>query len=146
MVSLFYAIYIGFYKGNNEFCAVMSRMQKKSLQCEDFIKQLPVLSQHFTDIVLLHSTNYTEHYQLILGLGAKEKVYLNDHHSDIQQFFDNIQKDFWLGFLSYDIKNNFEKLQSTHPNRHQTPLAGFIRPEILIKIDHQGNVFWIFFK
>ncbi len=142
MVSLFYAIYIGFYKGNNEFCAVMSRMQKKSLQCEDFIKQLPVLSQHFTDIVLLHSTHYTENYQLILGLGAKEKVYLKDHHSDIHLFFDYIQKDFWIGFLSYDIKNNFEKLQSTHPNRHQTPLAGFIRPEILIKIDNQGNIIW----
>ena len=142
MVSLFYAIYIGFYKGNNEFCAVMSRMQKKSLQCEDFIKQLPVLSQHFTDIVLLHSTQYTQKYQLIIGLGAKEKVFLHPNTTRPQDFFETIQQGFWMGFLSYDIKNIFEKLSSKNPNRHNSPLAAFIRPEILIKIDYQGNITW----
>lgn len=120
----------------------MSEKQKMSIKSADFVKQLPVLSQNFADIVLLHSTHYSQNYQLIIGLGAKEKVFLHDNNKNPKDFFETLQQDFWMGFLSYDIKNIFEKLNSKNFNRHNSPLAAFIRPEILIKIDYHGNISW----
>ena len=96
----------------------MSEKQKMSIKSADFVKQLPVLSQNFADIVLLHSTHYSQNYQLIIGLGAKEKVFLHDNNKNPKDFFETLQQDFWMGFLSYDIKNIFEKSNARNGNSY----------------------------
>lgn len=51
------------------------------------------------------------------------------------------QPDWWMGYLTYDLKNELEALNSTHEDGMEWPKAGFFVPEIIIYL--QGNALTI---
>jgi para-aminobenzoate synthetase component 1 len=77
----------------------------------------------------------TSHYDFIAGIQS-----VNDCKDDLQQLqlFHNQYKDWILGFLSYDVKNQLEKLHSEHPDRIEMPDLYFFRPRYLFLSDGEG--------
>jgi len=45
------------------------------------------------------------------------------------------EPDWWLGHLSYDLKNELEALQSEHPDGIGFPVLSFFRPRVVVKIN-----------
>ena len=59
---------------------------------------------------------------------------LDEIHEDFDQLeeFHTKHKDWMLGFLTYDLKNEFEKLESHHADEIELPLFYFFIPRFLI--------------
>nr|WP_319399304.1 anthranilate synthase component I family protein [uncultured Carboxylicivirga sp.] len=73
-------------------------------------------------------------YQFVAGLHS-----VGDCSNDLNQvqlFYDEY-KDWMLGFLSYDIKNQLEDLSSVHPDKIELPDVYFFRPRYLFLNDGQ---------
>ncbi|HZH86145.1 MAG TPA: aminodeoxychorismate synthase component I [Brumimicrobium sp.] len=54
-------------------------------------------------------------------------------------FIQNHAGDYRFGFLSYDLKNEVEDLESKNPDRIEFPLVGFFIPRYVVKWDENGN-------
>lgn len=78
----------------------------------------------------------------LVALGLNEEFVLNDSSenalSDFQHWLDKY-KDWSFGFISYDIKNCIEDLESRHPNHSDFPLIHFIIPKIVVEFDVASN-------
>jgi len=74
------------------------------------------------------------HYDFMAGLQS-----VGDCKDDLTQvqLFHQKYKDWILGFLSYDIKNRFEDLTSSHPDRIELPDLYFFRPRYLFLYDNK---------
>ena len=79
-------------------------------------------------------------FDFLLGAGVDEELI---HHSSLEgtasgfhklQTFHDENPSWLLGFLSYDLKNELEKLNSSHPNNFDFPDLYFFKPTILIRI------------
>ena len=51
--------------------------------------------------------------------------------------------DWWFGFLSYDLKNEIEKLESSRPDGLDAPLLSFFRPAFVLR--HEGSALEVLF-
>lgn len=73
-----------------------------------------------------------ETYYVALGV---EEVKSGDDLSTL----DRIQRAgrYWFGFLSYDLKNNIEKLTTTRPHPMSFPGLLFFSPKVLIRVAHE---------
>lgn len=69
----------------------------------------------------------------IIGLGALESLEMRD--VSIEEQFARIEQSgkLWMGFLSYDLKNAFEKLTTQRPHPMDFPQAHFFVPMVVFK-------------
>jgi para-aminobenzoate synthetase component I len=77
-------------------------------------------------------------YDILLALGINRKVQFNEgkHFNDLQNFKD-ANKTWLFGYLSYDLKNEIEDLNSINEDALALPLAQFVEPQLVIAI--KGN-------
>ena len=88
------------------------------------------------DSCQLNTGVYAGKYEFLAAFGA-EKVY-----TDYTAFGSHLatNKDWLFGVLGYDLKNNFEKLDSNNQEIISCPELSFFVPQIVIAIDKNNNV------
>lgn len=76
---------------------------------------------------------------------VKNIVFLNSNHPSTKSFIaisDNNEcdEDSWqFGFISYDYKNQIEKLSSNHPDGIQFPDKHFFTPQLLFVLERENS-------
>lgn len=75
-------------------------------------------------------------YELIVGIGAKATLKVKQAGNAFKQLknFHAEHKNWLLGYLGYDLKNEVEKLQSNNTDNLGFPAMYFFVPEILVRI------------
>lgn len=70
-----------------------------------------------------------------LAIGAEDELVISDEDHPLNRFQSwlNQRRDWAFGFLSYDLKNDIEKLKTSQSNRTGFPLLHFIRPRIVVE-------------
>lgn len=81
-----------------------------------------------------HYVQYGE-YEWLIGAGG-ELVDLKEPFHDLNQIHQK-EKDWLMGCLSYDLKNQVENLKSENNDGLQFPEFAFFRPEVVMYFDHK---------
>jgi para-aminobenzoate synthetase component 1 len=84
-----------------------------------------------------YQTNYHS-VECLLAAGSRKELSAKHGHSlnDLQSFLN--EKPRWLfGHLSYDLKNEIERLHSTHPDKLGFPDIFFFEPKIIIRLSEK---------
>jgi para-aminobenzoate synthetase component 1 len=77
-------------------------------------------------------------FDILLALGVHKKVQLKEgQHFNNLQDYQNANKTWLFGYLSYDLKNEIEDLFSNNEDALVLPLAQFVEPQIVLAI--KGN-------
>ena len=103
-----------------------------------FKERLLLLSKEYQHVSILDSNNYNDslyhEYDLIAGFGSKSIVSSNRFCE-----LENIsKKGLWLfGFLSYDLKNELENLNSENEDGLAFPGLSFFEPKIRVEIKNK---------
>ncbi len=104
-------------------------------------EQLLQWSQQFDDVVWLDSNNYHQKYakyDAILAVDAFTCIQTDFHNAfDKLKEYQSITKDWIFGYLSYDLKNDVEDLQSDNFDGLAFPDLYFFQPKKLFFI--KGN-------
>ena len=100
-----------------------------------FKEQLLVWSQQFREVVCLDSNNYVQHYSsydCVLAVDALTSIKTDSQNAfdDLKQY-QQITKDWLFGYLTYDLKDNVEVLQSQNFDGLQFPDLFFFQPKKL---------------
>jgi len=103
-----------------------------------FKERLLLLSKEYQHVSILDSNDYRDsdysEYDLIAGFGAKSIVSSNRFY-ELEEIS---KKGLWLfGFLSYDLKNELETLNSQNEDRLGFPGLIFFEPEIRVEVKNQ---------
>lgn len=113
----------------------------KGLKKDDLITALLNLSRRIEYISLLISNcDYNKkklpkdysHYDFIAGVGAIDLLVANKNSFNMLQRFHSKKKDWLFGSLSYDLKNENEKLSSKNTDNFNAPNLSFFVPEYVI--------------
>ncbi len=110
-----------------------------------FKQQLLAWSQEFREVVFLDSNNYPQEYSnfdCLLAVDAFTSI-KTDYHSafeDLKSYQQSI-KDWIFGYLSYDLKNDVEHLESYNFDGLDFPDLFFFQPKKLFLL--KGNSFEI---
>lgn len=104
---------------------------------EGFRERLHALAKSFECFCILdgHSDlmpGFQEPYKdfdLIAGFGIADNT---KAVHEIRGLCDNLQNSWWLGFLTYDVKNRFEALHSEKPDAFDWPETFFFQPAVII--------------
>lgn len=95
----------------------------------------------FTDPVVFldnneHKNNPHHRYEAILGVGLMTEVSVPLHEiaafDQLQEFLEEYPKQWKLGYFTYDLKNEVEKLSSGNKDELDFPFLHFFVPAILI--------------
>ncbi len=114
---------------------------RKIEQTNTFKSQLLAWSQQFREVVFLDSNDYQQKYSsydCILAVDAFTAI-KTDHHNafeDVKQYQQQT-KDWLFGYLSYDLKNDTEALQSNNFDGLDFPDLFFFQPKKLFLL--KGN-------
>lgn len=105
-----------------------------------FLLQALNWSKGFDTVCLFQSNGFQNQYSKIgnlLAIGAKEEFSANvgSVFTDLENFKSRYPNTLIPGFLSYDLKNEVEDLQTNHHNPLGFPDAYFFIPQILIEFD-----------
>jgi len=113
--------------------------QKHTIQnIQSFQKQLLIWSQQFHDVVWLDSNSHNQkfsNYDAVLAVDAFTSI-----QTDYYSAFDNLKeyqaatRDWVFGYLSYDLKNDVEHLQSNNYDGLQFSDLFFFQPKKLFLI------------
>lgn len=101
-----------------------------------YFSELFLLSSgmHNFPIAFFNSNNGSS----ILAFGEGERCCPSENHLEVLDLFLKKQKDqFIIGYLSYDIKNQVEKLQSNNPDYAEFPELFFWVPQYVVKIQNE---------
>lgn len=106
-----------------------------------FKKQLLDWSQQFREVVFMDSNDYPQEFSsfdAILAVDAFTLIQTDYHNAfeDLQQY-QQTTKDWLFGYLSYDLKNNSEDLQSNNFDGLDFPDLFFFQPKKLFLL--KGN-------
>lgn len=108
---------------------------------EAFKHNLLVWSQQFDDVVWLDSNNYQQtysSYDAVLAVDGLTSIQTNALDAfDTLKAYQTASKDWVFGYLSYDLKNDVEALESHNHDGLQFPELYFFQPKKLFLI--QGN-------
>lgn len=101
-------------------------------------ERLLLLSKDYRHVSILDSNDYKysnhSEYDLIAGFGAKSIV-SSHRFCDLEKIS---KKGLWLfGFLSYDLKNELETLNSQNQDSLGFPGLSFFEPEIRVEVKNQ---------
>lgn len=105
-----------------------------------FIKKLLLWSSSFERSCFLHSNDYNSDnhkhlypdYNLLIGVGCKEELvvkYGEKHPFDKLREFNSSINDYIFGFLTYDLKNEIEDLESNNIDKLKFPYLHFFVPQ-----------------
>lgn len=108
---------------------------------KNFKNQLLVWAQQFDDIVWLDSNNYQQNhsnYDAILAVDAFTSIQTDytDAFSKLKEY-QTLTNDWVFGYLTYDLKNDFEALNSKNHDGLEFPDLYFFQPKKLFLI--KGN-------
>ena len=100
-----------------------------------FKKQVLDWSQQFREVVFMDSNDYPQEFSsfdAILAVDAFTLIQTDYHNAfeDLQQYQQNT-KDWLFGYLSYDLKNDSEDLQSNNFDGLDFPDLFFFQPKKL---------------
>jgi para-aminobenzoate synthetase component 1 len=100
-----------------------------------FKSQLLTWAQQFREIVFLDSNDYPQkysNYDCILAIDAFTSITTDYHNAfeDLKQY-QQTSKDWIFGYLSYDLKNDIEELNSSNFDGLQFPDLFFFQPKKL---------------
>lgn len=103
-----------------------------------FLLQALQWSKGFDTVCLFQSNGFQNQYSKIgnlLAIGAKDTFSANvgSVFTDLEKFKSRYPNTLIPGFLSYDLKNEIEDLQTNHPNPLGFPDAYFFIPQVLIE-------------
>ncbi|RDI56144.1 anthranilate synthase component I family protein [Flavobacterium glaciei] len=106
-----------------------------------FKEQLLFWSQQFREIIYLDSNDYPQNYtsyDCVLAVDAFTSIKTDCHNAfeDLKQY-QQITNDWLFGYLSYDLKNNIEQLQSANFDGLEFPDLFFFQPKKLFLL--KGN-------
>ncbi|WP_426094308.1 anthranilate synthase component I family protein [Flavobacterium sp. DSR2-3-3] len=106
-----------------------------------FKQQLLFWSQQFREIIYLDSNDYTHNYSnydCVLAVDSFTSIKTDYHNAfeDLKQYQQNT-KDWLFGYLSYDLKNDIEQLQSKNYDGLDFPDLYFFQPKKLFLL--KGN-------
>ncbi|MFH6970916.1 anthranilate synthase component I family protein [Flavobacterium petrolei] len=106
-----------------------------------FKEQLLLWSQQFREIIYLDSNDYPQNYSsydCVLAVDAFTSIKTDCHNAfeDLKQYQQST-KDWLFGYLSYDLKNDIEQLQSQNFDRLEFPDLFFFQPKKLFLL--KGN-------
>ncbi|WNM18447.1 anthranilate synthase component I family protein [Flavobacterium capsici] len=106
-----------------------------------FKNQLLLWSQQFREVVFLDSNNYHQkyaYYDCILAVDAFTSIKTDEQNAfeDLKQYQQQT-KDWLFGYLSYDLKNDTEELQSNNHDGLHFPDLFFFQPKKLFLL--KGN-------
>jgi para-aminobenzoate synthetase component 1 len=106
-----------------------------------FKEQILFWSQQFREIIYLDSNDYPQNYSsydCVLAVDAFTSIKTDCHNAfeDLKQYQQST-KDWLFGYLSYDLKNNIEQLQSTNFDGLDFPDLYFFQPKKLFLL--KGN-------
>lgn len=128
------------YHINKRFSATFLLGEK----VEAFKALLPYWMMHFKHGCILDGNRYSTHHTqpTELTLAVSDEVGLLVSKEDATSFellksYHEKEKDWLFGFLSYDLKNHVEDLESDNLDRVGLPLMHFFSPDILVRV--QGN-------
>lgn len=98
----------------------------------------------FSHACVLLSNGYTHDtygkYKMLLAAGAYQSLTIQntaDALQHLQDFIDTYH-DWTFGFLTYDLKNEIESLDSKHPDLLEFPVLEFFIPRIVFLLDDKG--------
>jgi para-aminobenzoate synthetase component 1 len=134
----------------NEFYCIFGILKQHKLRTEIyktienpivFKKQLLDWSQQFREVVFMDSNDYPQEFSsfdAILAVDAFTLIQTDYHNAfeDLQQYQQNT-KDWLFGYLSYDLKNDSEDLQSNNFDGLDFPDLFFFQPKKLFLL--KGN-------
>ena len=134
----------------NEFCCIFGILKPSKLRTEIhktienpivFKKQVLDWSQQFREVVFMDSNDYPQEFSsfdAILAVDAFTLIQTDYHNAfeDLQQYQQNT-KDWLFGYLSYDLKNDSEDLQSNNFDGLDFPDLFFFQPKKLFLL--KGN-------
>ena len=103
-----------------------------------FKSQLLTWAQQFREVVFLDSNDYPQkysNYDCILAVDAFTSITTDYHNAfeDLKQY-QQTSKDWIFGYLSYDLKNDTEELNSSNYDGLQFPDLFFFQPKKLFLI------------
>jgi para-aminobenzoate synthetase component 1 len=103
------------------------------------------LRNYKDDFVLLDSHAYSDfpyaRYDLLLGIRLKRYIFPvapQGNFDELESALHEFSNQWKFGFLSYDLKNAVENLESAQPDYLDFPDFAFVIPEIVINIDTNG--------
>ncbi|MEJ2113463.1 MAG: anthranilate synthase component I family protein [Flavobacteriaceae bacterium] len=115
-----------------------TRHLNKVKDIELFKKQLLFWSQQFNDVVWLDSNNHNQKfstYDAVLAIDAFTSIQTDFHGAfDDLKEYQSITNDWIFGYLSYDLKNDIENLESNNFDGLQFPDLYFFQPKKLFLI------------
>lgn len=121
----------------------------KDLSNPDLFKQqLLSWAQQFREIVFLDSNNYPQkksNYEFLLAVDSFTSIKTDFHNAfeDLNQY-QQITKDWLFGYLSYDLKNDTEVLQSQNFDGLSFPDLFFFQPKkIFLFIENQLEIHYL---
>lgn len=106
-----------------------------------FKQQLVEWGQQFREIIFLDSNSFSNEYSsfdCVLAADAFTSIKTDYHNAfeDLKQY-QQTSKDWLFGYLSYDLKNNVEPLQSNNSDRLDFPDLFFFQPKKIFLL--KGN-------
>jgi para-aminobenzoate synthetase component 1 len=97
----------------------------EKLDIENLLKKLVCFSNSFNYFSIHVSNNHPSNYEIIAAFGAKKIIHsLRELHLN--------DGEFKFGFISYDLKNQLENLQSNQKDEYKLDDVCFFIPEIII--------------
>ena len=112
---------------------------------ELFKQNVLVWSQQFHEVVWLDSNNYNQKYSsydAILAVDAVNSIQTDYHHAfNTLKHYQSNCSDWIFGFLTYDLKNDVENLESNNFDGLQFPEMYFFQPKKLFLFKGNTVVF-----
>ena len=87
-----------------------------------------------------HFDQYSR-FQWLAGIDAIDRIEVSDNSLDELQDFHMKHRDWMLGHLSFELKNELESLNSRHPDHLGFPHLHFFVPQFLVY--HDGSDIWL---
>lgn len=117
---------------------ILRTQYKFSINTPNFKAQLLQWSQQFEEVVWLDSNNHTQKYSdyhAVLAVDAFTSIITDSHQAfDKLKEYQQTTKDWIFGYLTYDLKNDVEALQSENFDGLQFPDLFFFQPKKLFLI------------
>ena len=106
-----------------------------------FKQQLLVWAQQYREVVFMDSNSYPQEYSsfdCLLAVDAFTSIKTDFHNAfeDLKQY-QQTTKDWLFGYLTYDLKNDIEELQSTNFDGLEFPDLFFFQPKKIFLL--KGN-------
>lgn len=97
-----------------------------------------ILPASLTDERVFILASHNDAGKNLIAFGCESEFVLNESNDQglavFQTWLDK-KKDWAFGFISYDVKNCIEDLQSQHPNNSEFALIHFVRPQVVVEFD-----------